>query len=137
MFKIKGKVWAGVPQSLNWHIRCISSTMMKKHTMGRYNRLFSILFCFLFSASAMGQKIVYSEPEREDNRRTNFEIIGKIGSNILVFKGNRSDNAISVYSNEMKLIERVKLGYMDDRWINVDFIPYANHAWMIYQFQRK
>ncbi len=26
------------------------------------------------------------EPEREDNRRTNFEIIGKVGNNILVFK---------------------------------------------------
>jgi hypothetical protein len=85
----------------------------------------------------MAQKIVYSEPEREDNRRTNFEVIGKVGNNILVFKGNRSDNAISVYDNEMKLVERVKLGYMDDRWINVDFIPYPDHAWMIYQFQRK
>jgi hypothetical protein len=137
MFKIKGKVWAGVPQFLNWHIRCTCSTMMKKHTMGRNNRLFSILLFFLVSTSAMGQKIVYSEPEREDNRRTNFEIIGKVGSNILVFKGNRSDNAISVYDNEMKLVERVKLGYMDDRWINVDFVPYPNHAWMIYQFQRK
>jgi hypothetical protein len=114
-----------------------SQTMMKKHKTGRYNRLFSILLFLLAPATMLGQKIVYSEPEREDNRRTNFEIIGKVGANILVFKGNRSDNAISVYNNDMKLVERVKLGYMDDRWINVDFIPYVNHTWMIYQFQRK
>ncbi len=37
----------------------------------------------------------------------------------------------------MKLVERVKLDYMDDRWINVDFVPYPDHVWMIYQFQRK
>lgn len=83
------------------------------------------------------QKISYSEPERDDTRRTNFEIIGRISENILVFKNNRSENAISVYDNEMKLIERVKLDYLDDRWINVDFVPYNDHFWMIYQFQRK
>jgi hypothetical protein len=83
------------------------------------------------------QKITYSEPEREDTRRTNFEIIGKVGNNILIFKNNRGENAISVYDNEMKLLNRVKLDYMDDRWINVDFVPYPDHCWMIYQFQRR
>src|SRR5687768_5696564 len=114
MFKIKGKVWAGVLQFINWHITCICSTMMKKVIIAQYSRFFSILVFCAISVSAIGQKIVYSEPEREDNRRTNFEIIGKVGNNILVFKGNRSDNAISVYSSDMKLVERVKLGYMDD-----------------------
>ncbi|RZS70763.1 hypothetical protein EV199_2658 [Pseudobacter ginsenosidimutans] len=96
-----------------------------------------LLLTGLLPFTSRAQKIAYAEPEREDNRRTNFEIIGKVGNNILVFKNNRTDNAISVYDNDMKLINRVKLDYMDDRWINVDFIPYANHTWMIYQFQRK
>ena len=96
-----------------------------------------LLLAALLPLSSLAQKIAYAEPEREDNRRTNFEIIGKVGNNILVFKNNRTDNAISVYDNDMKLVNRVKLDYMDDRWINVDFIPYANHTWMIYQFQRK
>lgn len=85
----------------------------------------------------MSQRITYSEPEREDNRRTDFEIIGKVGQNILVFKNNRADNAISVYDADMKLKERVKLDYQNDRWINVDFVPYQDHVWMIYQLQRK
>lgn len=92
------------------------------------------LFSFL---STSAQRIYYTEPERDDTRRTNFEIIGKIGNNILIFKNNRSDNAISVYDNEMKLLNRVDLNYMDDRWINVDFVAYPDHATMIYQFQRK
>lgn len=137
MFKIKGKVWVALLQFLNWHITCICSTMMKKIIIGQYSRIVITLLFVSFSGSLLAQKIVYSEPEREDNRRTNFEIIGKVGANILVYKGNRSDNAISVYSPEMKLVERVKLGYEDDRWINVDFINYPDHAWMIYQFQRK
>ncbi len=43
-----------------------------------------------------------------------------------MFKNNRNENAISVYNNDMKLVERVKLEYVDDRWINVfDFVPYC------------
>ena len=83
------------------------------------------------------QKITYSEPEREDTRRTNFEIIGRIGGNILIFKSNKNDNDISVYDANMKLLDRVKQTDLDERWINVDFIPFTDHAWMIYQYQRK
>ena len=98
--------------------------------------IFTSLSLF-FSLSSQAQKITYSEPERDDTRRTEFEIIGRVGGNILVFKNNRSNNFISVYDNEMKLVERVPLDYIDDRWINVDFIPYSDHAWMIYQYQKK
>lgn len=110
---------------------------MKKGMKILCSLLAVLLLTGLLPLTSLAQKIAYSEPEREDNRRTNFEIIGKVGNNILVFKNNRTDNDISVYDNDMKLINRVKLDYMDDRWINVDFIPYANHTWMIYQFQRK
>lgn len=103
-----------------------------------YKRLLVVLlFMATLPLVSSAQKISYSESERDDSRRTNFEIIGKVGANILVFKNNRSDNAISVYDNDMKLVERVKLDYMDDRWINVDFVPYTDHVWMIYQFQRR
>jgi hypothetical protein len=91
----------------------------------------------MVGTSASAQRIVYSDPEREDNRRTNFEIVGKVGGNILIFKNNRTDNDMCVYDINMKLKERVDLDYMDDRWINVDFVPYNDFTWMIYQFQRK
>src|SRR5688572_5760549 len=100
-------------------------------------RLSVVVLFVLISVTAGAQRIFYTEPERDDNRRTNFEIIGKVGGNILIFKNNRSDNDISVYDQEMKLIERVNLDYVDDRWIDVDFVPYADFCWMIYQYQRK
>ncbi len=40
------------------------------------------------------QRIVYSQPEQDDTRKTDFEIIGRVSGNILVFKNNRSENAI-------------------------------------------
>ena len=110
---------------------------MKNRSNSWIKLLAIVLIMAGYPAITKAQKIQYAEPEREDTRRTNFEIIGKVGNNILVFKNNRNENDISVYSNDMKLIERVKLDYLDDRWINVDFVPYSEHVWMIYQFQRK
>ncbi len=31
------------------------------------------------------QRIVYSQPEQDDTRKTDFEIIGRVSGNILVF----------------------------------------------------
>lgn len=122
---------------LNLAYKMLAINIME--TNKRFKKIWVVLLCCLcgLPAVSVSQRIVYSEPEREDNRRTNFEIIGKVGANFLVFKNNRSANDISVYDNEMKLIERVKQTDMDDRWINVDFVTYPDFSWMIYQYQRK
>src|SRR5687768_17568892 len=98
--------------------------------------LLSLFFISVFSFAGVSQRIYYSQPEREDSRRTNFDIIGKVGNNILIFKNNRSENDICVYDGEMKLIDRINLNN-SSRWVNVDFIPHPDHAWMIYQYQEK
>ena len=98
--------------------------------------LLVLVFGFV-SLTVVAQKITYSEPEREDSRRTEFEIIGKVSGNYLVFKNNRSDNAISIYDNSMKLVERVVLDFLPDRWINTDFISYPDFSYLIYQYQKK
>lgn len=95
-----------------------------------------LVFCAL-SGLAQGPKIVYSEPEREDSRRTSFEVIGKMNGNFLVYKSNRSDDAICIYDNDMKLKERVKLEFTPEQMINVDFVAYTDFFYMIYQYQKK
>jgi hypothetical protein len=92
---------------------------------------------FLMPILLWAQRITYTDPEQPDNRRTNFDIIGKINGNILVFKNNRSDNVICVYNSEMKLTERVHLSFMPESYINVDFINYPDFCYMIYEYQRK
>jgi hypothetical protein len=99
------------------------------------NFLLSLIFIVPVIASA--QQITYSDPERDDSRRTNFEIIGKINGNFLVFKNNRSDNAISVYDGNMKLLQRVNLDFLPDKYINAYFIPYSDHFYMLYEYQHK
>src|SRR6201996_8291319 len=105
-------------------------------------RILSTLLLSLTLLTAAGVKaqvqlITYSEPEREDGRRTNFEIIGKVSGNYLVFKNNNSSNAISIYDTAMHLQQRVPLTFMPERYINVDFVAYSDHCYLIYEYQHK
>lgn len=101
------------------------------------------LLVLLVSASALfssvhAQRILYSEPDKDDSRRMNFEIIGKMGNNFLVYKNTRSENFICAYDNTMKQIGKIKHEYLpDERLINVDFFPYPDFFYMIYQYQKR
>lgn len=90
-----------------------------------------------FSASLFAQQITYTQPEPQDSRGLNFEIIGKIKNNFLIYKNIRNNYAISVYDNSMRLLNRVDLAFMPDKTLNVDFIAYPDFAWLIYQYQKK
>jgi hypothetical protein len=98
-----------------------------------------LLFLLIIGKIAFSQapQVTYSEPDRNDSRRTEFEIIGKLNGNFLIYKKNQSDHSISVYDEDMKLKGLVKLDYIPDRWINIDFVSYPDFAYMIYQYQRR
>lgn len=97
-----------------------------------------VLVSTVISLSVNAQRIIISEPDRDDSRRMNFEIIGKMGNNFLIYKNIRGDNFICIYDNEMKLTKKVKHEYLpDERMINVDFFPYQDFAYMIYQYQKR
>jgi hypothetical protein len=106
--------------------------------MFRLYRL-SLLFLFIAPASvAVAQKIVYSEPERDDTRRMNFEIIGKMNGNFMVYKNIRNKHAVVLLDNDMKQVSRVEHDYLpSDRLINVDFLAYPDFTYMFYQYQKK
>src|SRR5665811_2162128 len=81
--------------------------------------LFLTLMLPLISVS---QRITYSQPENEDSRSLDFEIIGKVSGNFLVYKNVRNRYAVSVYNNDMGLKERVNLDFMPDKTLNAEFI---------------
>jgi hypothetical protein len=104
-------------------------------------RVCGFLFGWLVLAglSASSQKIVYSEPEKDDTRRLDFEIIGKIDGNFLIYKNIRNRNWIAVLDNDMKQVTKADQDYLpdNDRVINVDFFPYNDFCYMIYQYRKR
>jgi hypothetical protein len=91
----------------------------------------------IFTAPVFSQEITYSKPESEDVRSLDFDIIGKVSGNFLVYKNVRTKYSVAVYDNSMKLKDKVDLDFMPERIMNVDFVAYPDFAYIIYQFQRK
>lgn len=99
--------------------------------------LLTLVFSSLISYS-FGQKILYSEPEKDDSRRIDFEVIGKVAGNFLVYKRIHSKGFVAVFNNEMEQIGKEEQDYMpEDRLINVDFFPYSDFSYVIYEYQKK
>lgn len=89
---------------------------------------------------ASTQKIIYSEPDKDDTRRMNFEIAGKVNGSFLIYKNTRvNKHVISVLDNDMKESASAELDFLptNDRMINVDFFPYGDFCYIIYQYQKK
>ena len=100
------------------------------------NALF-LLAGILFSSALVAQQVTYTQPEADDTRSLDFQIVGKVGDNFLIYKNNRNNFAICSYDNSMKLIERIPLKMVPNSTLNVDFVAYPDFAYMIYQYQKK
>ena len=67
-------------------------------------RRFLIVLLVFAGISAGAQRLIYSEPEKDDTRRLNFEIVGKINGNFLIYKNIRNKNWIALLDNDMKQV---------------------------------
>ncbi len=99
----------------------------------------SILIIALFSGlqALQAQRISYTDIDRDDYRQMNFEIIGKVGGNINIYKNYRNRNEISVFDQDMKMKDKVALTVLPERVTNVDFISFSDHYQMVYQDQKR
>jgi hypothetical protein len=103
------------------------------------NRIIAIilLLLFLLPVTVLSQQITYSEYENDDSRDMNFEIIGKMNGNFLVYKNIRSQYKLCIYDNDMKIKESSDIDFFSEKTLHVDFITYPGFFYMIYQFQKK
>lgn len=93
--------------------------------------------CLLLPFVGICQRISYSTPENDDARSVDFEIIGKVSGNFLVYKNTRNRHAVSVYDNDMKLKEKVNLDFMPDKTLNAEIVSYPDFFYLIYQYQKR
>ncbi len=99
--------------------------------------LIVILLLSISANEVKSQKIAYSEPERGDYRQTDFEIVGKVSNNFLIFENQRGYYTISVMDGDMKEKNRVQLNFLPNKIINSDFIAYPDFCYLFYQYQKR
>ncbi len=102
-------------------------------------RWFFFMLILLASFSLNAQKIVYSEVEKGEGAGLDYEIVGKVNGNILIYKSYHNNNWISIMDNDMKQIGRVDQAYLpeNDKVVNVDFFNYGDFVYVIYQYRKR
>ncbi len=103
--------------------------------MKRY--FFFLVFFAACSSRAFAQQIIFSEPFSEDNRDMNFDIIGRVNSNIIIFKNLRYKYSLNVYNDSMVLKNKAELDFLPGKVFNVDYVAYPDFFYLIYQYQKK
>lgn len=98
--------------------------------------LAGLSICFVTLLNA--QKITYSEPDKDDSRQLNFDIVGKINDHFLIYKNTRNRFSISMLDvNDMKLIGKQDLAFLPDRVLGVEFLTHRDFFYVFYQYQHR
>lgn len=96
------------------------------------------LFCCSYSFNISAQNISYSPLHNNEGvRDVSFEILGKVGANYLIFKNIGWRSILQVLDEKMNEKSNERLKFMPDKVLNVDFITYPDHFFMIYQYSRQ
>lgn len=104
--------------------------------MKRLNTIFLFAAGLFFASLSHAQNVTYSDILKEDRKDMVFEILGKFGGNYLVYKNYQQRPYITIYNNNMTLKENVGLGFISNKVINIDFIPYPDKILLFYQYQK-
>ncbi len=100
----------------------------------------SLLLCstlvLIAAQPLLAQNITYSVVHSESARDANFEILGKVGANFIVFKNIRDKNILQVFDKDMVELSNERLKEIPERVLNVDFVTYPDYFLMVYQYKR-
>lgn len=97
-----------------------------------------LLLCFSLINVARAQSIVYADINKTDVPKMNFEIIGKLASNYLIYKEVKGSHQITVFNENMQELETVPVTLLPKKGnlLDVSFFTFPNFAYLVYQFQQ-
>ncbi len=96
-----------------------------------------ILFAFFFVQTAAAQKISFSAVDKMDWGLPEYQVVGKVGANYLVFKSAAWRKILLVYDKNMNEVNRALQKYMPDEVLKITSIPVDDHVFVIYRYARK
>lgn len=104
--------------------------------MKRLTSLFCSILFLIGPQFLSAQNITYSTVHSEAANNANFEILGKVGPNYIVFKNLTWKNIFQVFDQNMKELSNERAKFMPEKLINADFITYNDYFLMVYQYKK-
>ncbi len=102
-----------------------------------FRKYITMLACCLFFSLAHTQSIVYTEPDRNDVRNLDFDIVGKLNNHYLIFKNNHNNYSVVVYDDAMKQVASEKLDFLPSRTIKTEVLSFRTFFYVFYEYQKR
>ena len=97
---------------------------------------FIILILCFWVTSLQSQEITYSALESSSDKSSSFDIIGRFGKQILVYRNIRGRHYISVFNNDMSLARKMEVDFLPRRVLKVEFLKADNELLLFYQHEK-
>ena len=108
--------------------------MVVNGAMKKMKQTYLTVMALVLALHGIAQDVFYSEPNRDELKNTNFEIIGQYNDEVLIFKNIRTRSYISAYDNKMKLVRDVELDFMPNTVMEATVFAYPNSSYLFYQY---
>lgn len=106
------------------------------YRMKRFSKVLCSVVLMIATNIATAQNITYSVVHNESASEANFEILGKVGANFLVFKNISWKSILQVFDKDMKELSNERIKFLPEKVLNVDFITYPGYFVMVYQYKK-
>jgi len=95
-----------------------------------------LIFC-LIHLSGSAQELFYSPVEPGADNLIKYEAIGRVGTNILIYRELRGQHIVSVFGSDMSLVRKVELSILPKDVLGVEFVNSGSNVVLVYQFMVK
>lgn len=97
-------------------------------------KMLLVLATLFLGLNVSAQEINYSKTVNEDLYYTNFEIIGKVSKNFMIYKRVRWKHMLAVYDKQMRELRNRRMSFIPDDANKVGFAVSPDHTFIIYQY---
>jgi hypothetical protein len=99
---------------------------------------FSILYFIICHAFALQAQEVYFSPlELSSEKGMTYDIIGRVGKQIWIYKAISNQHSIAVYNDSMQLVKKAELKFLPRELAKVDFINLGEEVHLFFQHVNK
>ena len=93
-----------------------------------------LILCF-WVISLQSQEISYSALKSSNDKSSSFDIIGRFGKQVLIYRNIRGRHYISVFNNDMSLARKMELDFLPRRVLKVEFLKVDKQLLLFYQHE--
>lgn len=83
------------------------------------------------------QQLTYSVPMGDNIRTTRFDVVGRCGGRLFIYKNTYDDYKMAVYDRDMKILDEVPLDFLKEDLEQEDFVCLKDRVIAIYQYTRR